>query len=172
MFFKYGEKEIDYLKQKDKYLAEVIERVGKVEREVDTDLFSSVVHHIVGQQISTKAQATIWKKLNDNLGSINADTISNAGIEYLQSFGMTFKKAKTDEFLIIKNFYWNLIDVMIEENSKIGWKKGIYPIDAFIQNSLIKGELFTLKENGKLLSCVIINNCCNEGYKEVNWSFD
>ena len=28
------------------------------EREADTDLFSSVVHHIIGQQISTKAQAT------------------------------------------------------------------------------------------------------------------
>lgn len=83
---------------------------------------------------------------------------------------LTFKKAKINEFLIIKNFYWNLIDVMIEENSKIGWKKGIYPTDAFIQNSLIKGELFTLKENGKLLSCVIINNLCNEGYKDVNWS--
>ena len=85
---------------------------------------------------------------------------------------LTFKKAKINEFLIIKNFYWNLIDVMTEENSKIGWKKGIYPTDAFLQNSLIKGELFTLKENGKLLSCVIINNLCNEGYKDVNWSFD
>ncbi len=28
------------------------------EREADTDLFSSVVHHSIGQQISTKAQTT------------------------------------------------------------------------------------------------------------------
>lgn len=84
---------------------------------------------------------------------------------------LIFKKAKINEFLIIKNFYWNLIDVMIEEISIIGWKKGIYPTDIFLQNSLIKGELFTLKENGKLLSCAISNNRCNEGYKDVNWSF-
>ena len=61
MYFEYGEKELIYLKQKDKRLAEVIDQVGMIERTVDDDLFSSVVHHIVGQQISTKAQATIWQ---------------------------------------------------------------------------------------------------------------
>lgn len=94
MCFQYGEKEIEYLKQKDKRLAEVIDKVGKIEREVDTDLFSSVVHHIVGQQISTKAQATIWQRMNDNFGVVNADTIIAAGIDQLQSMGMTFKKAE------------------------------------------------------------------------------
>ena len=75
MFFQYGEKEIIYLKQKDKRLAEVIDKIGKIEREVDSDLFSSVVHHIIGQQISTKAQATIWQRMQDNLGVVNADTV-------------------------------------------------------------------------------------------------
>lgn len=84
MFFQYGEKEITYLKQKDKRLAEVIDKIGKVEREVDSDLFSSVVHHIIGQQISTKAQATIWQRMQENLGVVSADTILAAGIEYLQ----------------------------------------------------------------------------------------
>ena len=72
MFFQYGEKEIIYLKQKDKRLAEVIDKIGKIEREVDSDLFSSVVHHIIGQQISTKAQATIWQRMQDNLGVVNS----------------------------------------------------------------------------------------------------
>ena len=94
MFFQYGEKEIIYLKQKDKRLAEVIDKIGKIEREVDSDLFSSVVHHIIGQQISTKAQATIWQRMQDNLGAVNADTVLAAGINHLQSFGMTFKKAE------------------------------------------------------------------------------
>ena len=52
MYFEYGPKEIDYLKSRDKKLAAVIDRVGHIEREVDTDMFSAVVHHIVGQQIS------------------------------------------------------------------------------------------------------------------------
>ena len=60
MYFEYGENEITYLRNKDKKLSEVIDQIGVIEREVDTDLFSAVVHHIIGQQISTKAQATIW----------------------------------------------------------------------------------------------------------------
>ena len=94
MFFAYGEKEITYLKQKDKRLAEIIDKIGMIEREVDTDLFSAVIHHIIGQQISTKAQATIWQRMKETLGEVNAVTILSADISKLQSLGMTFRKAE------------------------------------------------------------------------------
>ena len=93
MYFKYSNIETDYLKNKDKTLGEVIDQIGYIEREVDTDLFSSVVHHIIGQQISTKAQATIWQRMNNSFGEINADHILSADIPKLQSFGITFRKA-------------------------------------------------------------------------------
>lgn len=93
MYFKYGDRETEYLRGRDKALAEVIDAVGHVERRVDTDLFSSVVHHIVGQQISTKAQETVWKRVLDGLGGIDAESIITAGPDRLQSFGMTFRKA-------------------------------------------------------------------------------
>ncbi len=54
--FTYGDQEITHLRQKGKRLCEVIDRVGHIERAADTDLFSSVIYHIIGQQISTKAQ--------------------------------------------------------------------------------------------------------------------
>ena len=94
MYFAYGETELSYLRQKDERLGAVIDRVGHVQRAVDTDLFSSVVHHIIGQQISTKAQATIWQRLQDALGEVNAETIRAAGVPMLQSLGMTFRKAE------------------------------------------------------------------------------
>ena len=50
MYFEYGETEISYLRKKDKRLAEVIDRIGFIKRETDVDLFSSVIHHIIGQQ--------------------------------------------------------------------------------------------------------------------------
>lgn len=59
MYFQYGETEINYLKRKDKKLAWAIEQIGHIERKLDTDLFAAVVRHIVGQQISSKAQATV-----------------------------------------------------------------------------------------------------------------
>lgn len=75
MFFAYGEAELACLRARDKRLREVIDKIGHVDRVVDTDLFSAVVHHIIGQQISTKAQATIWQRMQDALGTVNAETI-------------------------------------------------------------------------------------------------
>lgn len=94
MYFEYGETELAYLRQKDKRLCQVINCIGPIRRAVDADLFSSVVHHIIGQQISTKAQATIWQRMQDDLGDVNAETILSAGIPRLQSLGMTFRKAE------------------------------------------------------------------------------
>ena len=94
MYFEYGEAELSYLRQKDKRMCGVIDRVGHVERTVDTDLFSAVVHHIIGQQISMKAQATIWQRMHDALGDVNAETIIAAGVPQLQALGMTFRKAE------------------------------------------------------------------------------
>ena len=94
MYFAYGETELSYLRRKDKRLCKVIDCVGHIDRAVDPDLFSSVVHHIIGQQISTKAQATIWARCQDALGAVNAETILSAGVPKLQSLGMTFRKAE------------------------------------------------------------------------------
>ena len=94
MFFAYGEAELACLRARDKRLCEVIDKIGHVDRVVDTDLFSAVVHHIIGQQISTKAQATIWQRMQDALGSVNAETILAAGVPKLQALGMTFRKAE------------------------------------------------------------------------------
>lgn len=93
MYFQYGEKEIEYLKSKDKKLAEVIDKLGHLYRPVNHDLFSSIVYSIIGQQISTKAQLTIWNRMINEMGKIDSETLISAGKEKIQSFGMTFKKA-------------------------------------------------------------------------------
>ena len=94
MIFAYGETELSYLKKKDAKMAAVIEQVGMVQRQADPDLFSSVIHHIIGQQISTKAQATIWGRMQDALGTVDAAHILDAGVDTLQARGMTFRKAE------------------------------------------------------------------------------
>ena len=63
MEFLYGDRELTHLRARDAKLAAAIDRIGHVSREVDTDLFSSVIHHIIGQQVSTAAQrngAAFW----------------------------------------------------------------------------------------------------------------
>jgi DNA-3-methyladenine glycosylase II len=93
MFFDYGTTETEYLKRKDKRLGAAIDAIGHIEREVNPDLFSSLVHHIVGQQISSAALKTVWARLNDKLSEVTADTVCAASREDIQSCGVTFKKA-------------------------------------------------------------------------------
>jgi DNA-3-methyladenine glycosylase II len=94
LFFQYGTIEIDYLKSRDKILGNAIDRIGYIKRETDTDLFSSIIHHIVGQQISVTAQKTVWERMNKRLEMITEDTICNLSIDEIQNFGTTFRKAE------------------------------------------------------------------------------
>ena len=120
MCFKYNEEETQHLKSKCKKLAVVIDKIGHIEREVDKDLFSAVVHHIVGQQISTKAQATIWKRIQDGLKTVNVDTILAEGVENLQTFGISFKKAEyiTDFARKIKNGEFDLDSIWLKSDEE------------------------------------------------------
>ena len=92
-FFYYTESETDYLKKKDKRLGAVIDTLGHIEREVIDDLFEALVYSIVGQQISTKAQVTVWGRVRDGLGAVTPETVTAAGEETLRGFGLSGRKA-------------------------------------------------------------------------------
>ena len=62
-YFEYGDEEVAYLKRHDRKLGEAIDAVGHIYREMDEGgLFSGIVHHIIGQQVSSAAQAMIWAR--------------------------------------------------------------------------------------------------------------
>ena len=93
-YFEYGDDAVDYLRKRDKKLAAAIDAVGHVYREMDEpDLFSSVVHCIVGQQVSAAAQATVWARMRDALGEVTPAAVNAATVDELQACGTTFKKA-------------------------------------------------------------------------------
>ncbi len=92
-YFAYGGTETEYLKARDPKLGTVIDAIGHIDCPMDPDLFYSVVHQIVGQQISVKALDTIWERMVKSLGTISAETINAADREYLKSLGITYRKA-------------------------------------------------------------------------------
>ena len=91
-FFEYGQKETDWLKSRDKKLSAVIEQVGPIYRKIIPDLFAALVHSIVGQQISTKAQETIWNRLQSVFGKITPEKMAKTEDARLQSIGISFRK--------------------------------------------------------------------------------
>lgn len=92
IYFQYGDTEVKYLKSKDKKLADVIDKLGHINRTCLDDLFEAVVNSIIGQQISTKAHERIWAKLKEDLGRIDAAKILELGRERLQAYGTTWRK--------------------------------------------------------------------------------
>ncbi len=92
-YFEYGERELSYLKEKDKTLGGVIERIGPVYREIIPDLYAALVAQIVSQQISTKAAVTIWQRLNGAISPLDADTVDRTDATVIQQCGMSMRKA-------------------------------------------------------------------------------
>lgn len=92
--FQYGEKEIDYLRSRDPRMAEVMDKIGVVRRRVIPDVFAALVHSIVGQQISTKAHESIWRKVEERVGEVSPKNILAISPDRLQSVGMSFRKVE------------------------------------------------------------------------------
>ncbi len=92
-YFVYGPAEIEHLKSRDKKLGEAIGQIGTIEREVYSELFSALVKSIVGQQISTKAQATIWGRMQERFKPFTPEVLAGTAVEELQSCGISMRKA-------------------------------------------------------------------------------
>jgi len=92
--FKYGQREIQYLKERDRILGAAIDRIGMIERAVIPDLFTALINSIVGQQISSKAAETVWNRLVEKIGCITPENIAAASPETIQQCGMSGRKVR------------------------------------------------------------------------------
>lgn len=94
MYFQYGEKEINILKQRDKRLATLIERMGNIKRPLTPDLFTALVKNIIEQQISVSAAITVHQRLlNLCEGIYTPERIAILTEQEIQQCGMTMRKA-------------------------------------------------------------------------------
>lgn len=95
--FIYGDKEIDYLAERDPVLGQAISRIGHISRYVIPDLFTAIVFNIIGQQISAKAAETVWQRICSAFANVENETlapenIKNAEPQALQSLGLSWRK--------------------------------------------------------------------------------
>lgn len=92
-YFAYGDRETDYLRQRDSKLAEAIERLGRPRRRVMPDLFQALTWSILGQQISTKVCEAVWSRMLEGLGEVTPGRVMEESVASLQKFGTSFRKA-------------------------------------------------------------------------------
>lgn len=91
-YFEYGNKEIDYLSSKDEKFKKAIKDIGIIKREVNPNIYQSIVRSIVGQQISTAVQNSIMNRLVTMFPSFDAKSIALASDEDLRSLGLSTRK--------------------------------------------------------------------------------
>ncbi len=83
------------LSRRDKRLAALIETLGPIRREVEPDPFAALLHSITGQQISMKAQETVWRRLRslaETSGGLTPDVIAALPVESLRAVGLSARK--------------------------------------------------------------------------------
>ena len=93
LIFKYGEREIFHLKKRDKSLARLIDEVGQLRQPLMPDMFVALLNKVIGQQISAKARATIWERMQVGFAPLTAENIASLSPDTLQTCGISMKKA-------------------------------------------------------------------------------
>jgi len=92
-YLKFTDDEYQGLRRKDRKLARAMDILPMYEREIDPDIFRSLISNIVGQQISMKAFDTVWKRFLDHFGEISPEKIYAAPLGEIQSLGISMRKA-------------------------------------------------------------------------------
>lgn len=91
-YYPYGQKEIDYLCHRDFQMARLIERVGMIHKRILPDIFNGIIYAIIGQQVSTRAQETIWQRIQETIPDITPTTIIEHSPDTLRECGISYKK--------------------------------------------------------------------------------
>ena len=83
---------------------------------------------------------------------------------------MELIKAKSNDFTVVRDFYYQLIDEMQGLDYAPKWQKGVYPSDELISNAIHNQELYMIKNDNTCVAAMIMNHECNDGYSKVAWN--
>lgn len=77
--------------------------------------------------------------------------------------------AAETQFHEVRAFYHTIIEEMEHAEYHPGWEKGVYPSDEYLLDSIRSGTLFVGRLGGDIVSAMIVNHQCNDGYRQVVW---
>lgn len=102
------------LARRDRILRRLIERYDGELLKPRGDPFGTLARAIVGQQISVKAAASVWARLEERLGGVAPETVAGARTDRLRRAGLSRMKA-----LYCKSLARNFLDGSVDP---AGWR--------------------------------------------------
>lgn len=85
---------------------------------------------------------------------------------------LQIRAANPNDYICVRDFYYDLIDRMEDAEFKPGWERDIYPTQEFLVQSIRNGELFVAEVDDRIVSCMVVNHKYNAGYKDISWSIE
>lgn len=85
---------------------------------------------------------------------------------------MQIRRAEEKDYPAVRDFYYAITDEMADSEFKPGWERDVYPTQAFLQDSIRRGELYIGLEDGAVAGCMIVNGDCNDGYRGTAWGVE
>ncbi len=89
----YWQDGLNHLKQ-DKIMANLINKFASLRLSSGNDAFITLTRSVVGQQISTTAAASIWQRLEQNIGHISPKKTLDFELIKLKNMGLSQQKAQ------------------------------------------------------------------------------
>ena len=111
-------------------------------------------------------------KLLNHLGYEADATIRTSYLSMLQKKALTIRKAVKEDYPNVREFYYELTDTLQDAQYSPGWERDIYPTQEWLIDSIEKQELYVGELNGRIVSCMVVNQEYNDGYKEIDWMIE
>jgi DNA-3-methyladenine glycosylase II len=92
-YFPISREGIDWLCERDPQLGDAIRGMDPPKRVLLPDLFSGLVFYVISQQISAKAAATEWGRLQELFGPVTPQRMAGLTPEEIQMCGTTLRRS-------------------------------------------------------------------------------
>ena len=90
----YWAKAVEYLKSTDPILSEIIDENLHPFLSRNGNVGNTLIKSIVGQQISVKAADSVWRKMEDLLGTVIPENIVSYDLQDLRECGLSMRKSE------------------------------------------------------------------------------
>lgn len=126
-----NDQRVKYLVYTDETLGRLIKYIGTSELVIEKDGFNCLVKYIIGQQISDKARATIWKRLFTILDEVSPAVVLLVSDSDFRKVGMSSSKVSCikmlAEYIVEKKIEFGELQSLSNEQvvSKLTAIKGI-----------------------------------------------
>ena len=85
---------------------------------------------------------------------------------------MKIRKATENDLDQIEEIYNRIHEYEESGKQTIGWITGVYPVRKTATDSLDRGDLFVMEDEGKTVATAIINQIQVPDYKYASWKYD